>query len=215
MIARMAVEPVRPICALFLWLVFSVSLAAQTVDSKLPFVIDPNRPYVYIKFDHIGPGIQRTETESKNRIWVWLVNNCRVPIKVNENGTPDGSPRDERQIMYEVVPDVEPMHTIIGPRKGESANQQPAKDSGKREKRPSGYMSEVGSSESIPPDGKVLFSIPLNHLNEKWHVELRYEFDLPEGACCKLPEVGGEPKMVVEYGLWDLPPDAHEQFKRK
>src|SRR5271169_768657 len=83
-------------------------IGAQSADPKTSFVIDPNRPYVYLKFDHVGPGIPRDESEPKMRIWVRLMNNCRVPIVVSENGTPDGSPKEERQIMYEVVPTVVP-----------------------------------------------------------------------------------------------------------
>ena len=73
------------------------------------FVIDPNRPYVYLKFDHIGSGIPRDESEPKTRIWLRVMNNCKIGIVVRENGTPDGSPGGERQIMYEGAPTVEPM----------------------------------------------------------------------------------------------------------
>src|ERR1700693_1105008 len=61
------------------WIVI-LALAAsrssgQTVATPNSFVIDPNRPYAYLKFDHIGPGIQRNEKEPRLRIWLRLVNN--------------------------------------------------------------------------------------------------------------------------------------------
>jgi len=45
------------------------ALQAQATASG--FVIDPNRPYVYLKFDHIGNGIQREESEPTSRKENW------------------------------------------------------------------------------------------------------------------------------------------------
>jgi hypothetical protein len=45
----------------------SSQLQAQKDEGGNSFVIDPNRPYVYLKFDHIGKGIQRWESEPTSR----------------------------------------------------------------------------------------------------------------------------------------------------
>ena len=75
---------------------------------------------------------------------------------------------------------------------------------------PQGYVGEVGSTESIPSGEGILFSIPVNHLSERWHIEIPYDFDLPQRKCCRDPNVGGQPHMVVNYELWDLPPEARD-----
>lgn len=193
-------------------------VAAQTKDPHVPFLIEPNRPYVYLKFDHIGPGIPRDKREPETRIWLRIVNNCKLPIVVTENGTPDGSSKAERQIQIQVVPTFEGLvlsgsTSDVGskPKKEPPAPQlsvQPAE-------MPSGYMSEGGSLESIPPGKQILFSVPVNFLSNKWHLEIPYTFDLPSGVCCRDPGIGGQPRMVISYSLGDLPPQAIAQIQGK
>jgi hypothetical protein len=216
----MATARAAAVCSLTVLFIVSLArLGAQSLDRKTSFVIDPNRPYVYLKFDHVGPGIPRDEHEPKMRTWLWLVNNCNVGIVVIENGTPDGSPKEERQIMYEVVPTMASnglpsFGTTVGDLKPkqEKAGESASNDS---ETIPQGYMGDVGSSESVAPGGRVLFSVPVNHLSKRWHIEIPYTFDLPRGKCCRATDVGGEPKMVIEYGLWDLPPDSQAEIHQK
>jgi hypothetical protein len=208
------------VCSLILLFIVSLArLGAQSLDRKTSFVIDPNRPYVYLKFDHVGPGIPRDKDEPKTRTWLWLVNNCNVSIVVNENGTPEGSPKEERQIMYEVVPTVVASFGVgsFDPTGGKLKSKQEKPDesaSSDSEKIPRGYMEEVGSSERISPGERILFSVPVNHLSERWHIEIPYDFDLPKGTCCRATDVGGEPKMVIEYRLWDLPPDSRAEIQQ-
>lgn len=76
-------------------------------------------------------------------------------------------------------------------------------------------MVEIGSSESIPPGESILFSIPMNHLSERWHVEIPYDFELPQGRCCRDPKVGGQPHMVVDYEFRDLPPDSRREIQTR
>jgi hypothetical protein len=77
-------------------------LRAQARGAK-SFLIDEKRPFVYIEFDHIGPGAPWSPDEPASRIWLHLRNNCRVPIVVLANGVPDGSPKDEVGVMHDVV----------------------------------------------------------------------------------------------------------------
>src|SRR5260370_10401896 len=46
------------------------------------FLIDPSKPYVYLKFDHIGNRERLPGEESSEGLWLRLVNNCRIPILV-------------------------------------------------------------------------------------------------------------------------------------
>ena len=72
-------------------------------EARSEFLINVNRPFVFVKFDHIGPSVPRSEDEPNLRIWLPLTNNCRVPILVRANGAPDESPKDEVGVQYEVV----------------------------------------------------------------------------------------------------------------
>ena len=189
--------------------------ARAQATPKVDFVIDPNHQYVYLKFDHIGPGIRRDGHESATRVWVRLMNNCNVPIVVGENGTPDGSPKDERQIMYKVVPTIMPnlifSSNLPG---GGSKEDRPKLANEATEKIPRGYMEEVGSTEIVAPGEGILFSIPLNHLVEKrWHVEIPYTFDLPRGKGSHDDNAGGEPEMVLAYDWYDLPAKSRAALK--
>jgi len=75
---------------------------AATVRPEPGFTIQPG-PIAYLKFDHIGPGIPRGADEPAQRIWLRLVNNCRLPIVVGTISVPDGSPKGEEQLMNESV----------------------------------------------------------------------------------------------------------------
>src|SRR5271156_2378847 len=77
------------------------ALQAQTTASG--FVIDPNQPYAYVKFDHIGKGVKRSDEEPDLRIWLRLTNNCRLPIMVRTTGVPDGVLKDETGVMDIIV----------------------------------------------------------------------------------------------------------------
>ena len=73
------------------------------VSERVDFVIDENKPFVYVRFDHVGTGEQRSEDESTSRIWLRIVNNCRFPIVLRTTGVPDESPKEEVGVMYEVA----------------------------------------------------------------------------------------------------------------
>ena len=40
--------------------VLGMPLLSQTTKTRTKFLIDENRPFVYVKFDHIGPGTPRS-----------------------------------------------------------------------------------------------------------------------------------------------------------
>lgn len=53
------------------------------------FLINPNKPYVYLEVDHVGPREPRVPDEPNIGIWLRLHNNCIVPITVFTFGVPD------------------------------------------------------------------------------------------------------------------------------
>jgi hypothetical protein len=186
---------------------------AQKTDDGSSFVIDANRPYAYLKFDHVGKGTQREESEPTSRIWLRLTNNCRLPITIRTFGVPDGSPKDERGVMdiivaierpqgtgHVIMPDgTEPLLPIV---------------KAKPEDLPHGYWFELGSSQSIPPGRALLFSVPINHVGPQWSFEIPFEFEVAKGKFPRDPSVGGFPKMVFHYTMYDLPPEARREVER-
>jgi hypothetical protein len=217
--------PLRTSQTVVAWLLLLATLCSlgQTAGTVNSFVIDPNRPYVYLTFDHIGVGIRRDEGEPSSRIWLRLVNNCRVPITVSTFGVPAGSPEGETGVMDEVVHvivsgvpvGVRMPETTLPPPLGPTTPEQRASTPAKADEMPSGYMSEVRSSESIQPSEDVLFSVPTNHVSKRWYFEIPFHFDLPIGKGPRDENIGGEPRMVVTYSMWDMPSKYRADFEQK
>ena len=138
--------------ALSLMSAWSVCLHAQNLSWGKDFVIDENRPFVYVRFDHVGPGEQRSDDESTSRTWLRLVNNCRFPIVLRTTGVPDESPKEEVGVMYEVVanPVVEGMVLLQPPVTADSSTppsgNEDERSSAQSEstKMPKGTMFHVG-----------------------------------------------------------------------
>jgi hypothetical protein len=115
--------------------------------------------------------------------------------------------------MYEVVANPVAQGMVIlspEPTKGQSTprtgneNEKPLARSESTE-MPKGTMFHVGSAQVLPPSKNILFSIPVNHLGKKWHIEIPFTFDLPAGKGPHDPNARGEPILVIEYSMWDLP----------
>src|SRR5260370_6871256 len=188
----------------------AIWLQARVEGAAEDFIIDSNSPFVYYRFDHIGKGMPGDEEEAATRIWLRLTNNCGVPIVVSTFGVPPGSPKDEEGVMYEVVP------TVVGPVPVMIGNEQQPSPELKAEDMPKGYMFDVGSSESIHPGESVLFSVPMNHFGNRWQIEIPFQFDLPKGKGLRDPNLwGGQPKTVLEYSLYDLPPKYQTEVEMK
>jgi hypothetical protein len=198
----------------------SASLLAQTTKIDKDFLIDVNRPFVYVKFDHVGPGIPRSPTEPNSRIWLRLKNNCRLAILVRANGVPDDSPKGEVGLEYEVVANRASRGMVFistpdahKPETGETGSARSADT--QSEGIPRGYMEEVASSVSIGPGQEILFSMPINHLSERWHVEIPFDFELPAGKGPLSSNTVGLPIMAVHYTVWDLPRNSQAEVLKK
>lgn len=74
------------------------------------FVIDQSKPYVYLKFDHIGPRKPVQDGEGNTGIWLRVVNNCSIPIVFASFVMPKGNPGVG--LMDEVV-DTDPILQIF------------------------------------------------------------------------------------------------------
>ena len=179
--------------------------------SRAPrFVIDENRAYVYLRFDHVGNGVKFSDDEPTQRVWLRFVNNCRVGIVLRTFSAPDGSPKDEVGVMHRIVKDSQFWITTDEPElEAEDA------EAHQEAKMPGGYYFDLASAETIPPGKSLLVSVPVTHLSKLWHVEIPYTFDLPPGKGPRRETVGGEPSMVLRYSGWDLPEAVRQQLKMR
>jgi hypothetical protein len=215
-------------------LLASCGAIAQDKPKPDSLVIDPSRPFVYLKFDHFGSGKTWGEDEVPFRIWFRLVNNCRHTIQVRTFGGPDNAlgvmdrvVQNEKPFMVvesENAPTLIPLGGMLPeiptsgtPQAAPAAQAKPAKVQPSREpmKMPYGYESEVSSEMDIPPGTEAYFSLPANHLSETWHFEIPFTFKVPRGHCCRTEDVGGEPLIVLRYDLEDLPERVQSKLKKR
>jgi hypothetical protein len=215
-----------PTILILLTLMISAGVAhAQEQVAKRPadFVIDPGRPFVYLQFERIGPA--RSGDEPIDRMWLRLINNCDVTILVRAFGAAHGHSfdaatmgatrehsDDEIGVMDDVVPNPESYARMSLAGSDGKVQQFPApiEDQGKM---PRGYSWDFYASVSVAPGQHALFSLPVNHISKKWHIEIPFEFDLQTRKGPREPIVGGQPHMVLEYGLWDLPPEQQREVE--
>ena len=175
------------------------------------FVIDENRPYVYLLFDHVAKGVKFSDDEPTQRVWLRFVNNCRVGVVLRTFGPPEGSLKEEVGLMHQVVKDVQFRIREVEP-EPPTLNATEAEPK-QAETMPGGYYFDLGSAETIPPGKSLLFSVPVSHLSKSWHMEIPYEFDLPSGKGPRPEMIGGLPSMVLEYSGWDLPDAVQQKLK--
>jgi hypothetical protein len=198
-----------------LFLIFSSAAFGGNppAGEKVDFLIDADKAYVYLLFDHVGKGVRYFSDEPDTRIWFHLMNNCRMPIQVHTFSMPDGSLKGEIGVMHFLV--AEQLRGVVVTSEAVPLEGTAEASGAVAEKKlplPQDYWFEVGSWETIRPGESILFSIPTNHLSEKWHIEIPYKFELPT-KCCRPENVGGETKMVLLYGKWHLPPEVAKQLK--
>ncbi|MGA9463366.1 MAG: hypothetical protein WBV28_11280 [Terracidiphilus sp.] len=192
----------------------SLTQAQTAQDDGHTFLRDPNNTFVFLKFDHLGTGVRRTESEPSTRIWLRFVNNTNIPIQLQAYGTPQGSLRGEVGVMDNVVLDP-PMLTIT------SDIDPPARAKRKGElessKMPVGYLSEVSGGVTVAPGDSVLFSVPISHIgygDSGWHMEIPFKFGVPRGHGARDPLTGGEPILTLWYSHYDLPDEAKAALEK-
>lgn len=207
----------RTTFALAVFIVITFTPAQPQVQSgnlAQEFIVNRGRSFAYLQFDHIGKGIPFNENEPSYRIWFRLVNNCRVPIVVSTFGVPDGSPRDEAGVFHNVVADPEMIGYSGGTIFESGTSPKPAQSPVAAGPMPNGYDGDVSSTATLGASESLLFSIPINHLSPKWHIEIPFRFELLHQRPHHYEaNIGGQPRMVITYWLSDLPADARKQIE--
>jgi len=135
----------------------SVCLHAQN-RSKEKITLVTNKPAVYIAFQRIGLGGQINENDSKERVWLRLVNNTKWSIYIGAFEIKDST-------------EIGLFHEVESNRKILSDEDFPDV--------PMGYRSGHARSPDIElKSGKSInFSIPRNHLAENLKIKIDFSFD--------------------------------------
>jgi len=119
------------------------------------FVIDHSQPYVYLKFDHIGPRRSYAEGEGNTGIWIRFVNNCRIPIVFMGEPAAAGAPGV--LIGDEVLPVQRSLQVIVDTPQKTETKKQPTKQSAGQ--KPAPYVFENYSTETVEPGDELLFTM--------------------------------------------------------
>lgn len=187
--------------AFLLAFAFSTSVIGQQPVSD--FVLNSSRPYVYVRFDHVGPRKPLHEGEGEVGLWLRIVNNCRVPIKVPTFGLTTGDPGVG--VLDEVVSNAVAVSVSSEP---DELNPSTDKASA-ASSRPQGYSAEVFSMTRILPGKDILFSVPLNHVSDQWFMRVRFVLDVDK------PSLGTGPYTYLNFFKGQIPPSALDGTQTK
>jgi hypothetical protein len=177
-------------------LVFPLLVANAFAQNKSvqDFVIDQSKPYVYLKFDHIGPRRPIRTGESNTGLWLRVVNNCRIPIVFPGFEMPPDVPGVG--LMDEVLWN-EPILQIATP---DELKQIQRRERLRKSKHiPEGYSSETSGVMKVQPGTEMLFSVPLNHVDNDWYMRVKFALDLDK------PSVSAGPFTYLPFYQEDIP----------
>jgi len=172
---------------------------------KQEFVIDASKPYVFLKFDHVGPRKPIRQGESTTGIWLRVVNNCRIPI-VFEGF--DGTPGERGVVLLdEVVANETILQIYSSPNSDLQVESEPVPQTSesdrsaipKTKQEPNGYTSELPGIYRVAPGKELLFSIPRNHISTAWYMRVKFALDLNRSS------VSTGPFTYLPYHEADLP----------
>lgn len=184
-------------------IVFAFSTCMIGQQPVPDFVLNPSKPYVYVQFDHVGPRKPLYKGEGEVGLWLRIVNNCRVPIKVPTFGLTTGDPGVG--LLDEVVPDAVAVSVSSEP---DELNPSTGKAS-TASSHPQGYSAEVFSMTRILPGKDILFSVPLNHVSDQWFMRVRFVLDVDK------PSLGTGSYTYLNFFKGQIPPSAPDGSQTK
>ncbi len=169
---------------------------AQPVPVRENFLLQTDRPMVYLHVDRVGEGSPEEDGKTHLRVWVTLHNNCALPIRIRTYGAPAGDASDSVGVMDTLVP--RKVRYVLTPEE--------EKELGPKRAMPFGAWYDVGSSEVIEPGKQLHFSLPRDHFSKRWEIRIPFHFDLPPGKAPRDDNAwGGYTEMFLSYSFEDLP----------
>jgi hypothetical protein len=181
-------------CILCLLMIMTLAARAQNLATN-DFVVDKSKPYVYLRFDHVGPRKPVQDGEGNVGLWIRVVNNCRIPIVLQSFSMPPGTAGVG--IFDEVVENEPTLQVFSTPQEGKQIQRDERLRKAKH--KPHGYSSETSGVVRIQSGSEILFSVPLNHVDEDWHMQIRFALDLLNSSM-----VSG-PFTYLPFYEWDIP----------
>ena len=198
---------------LLLSVVLQAPSMAQAGDKSNQFLIDVNRPIVYLHVVREGPGSPVELGVRHERIWMEFHNNCVLPVEIKTYGADPADPPEAVGVMDQIVPN--PVFKVIA--SGDGVASEP---STKKREMPSGTWSDVGSLDTIEPGESLTFSLPIEHFGKEWSIHIPFTFGLPAGKGPRDDKAwGGETEIFVVFSFFDLPealkPSVEKVLKRE
>jgi hypothetical protein len=70
--------------------------------------------------------------------------------------------------------------------------------------KPEGYSSETAGIVRVQPGEDILFSVPLNHVDDDWYMRVRFALDLDKSS------VAVGPFTYLPFYKWDIPKESRQ-----
>jgi hypothetical protein len=184
----------------FLFFLCTIGAIAQEIDPS-NFVIDQSKPYVFLKFDHIGPRKAAQHGEENIGLWLKVVNNCRIPIVLGGHNALAGDPG--YYIDDEVIEEAPSMITYVKTEKEMEIGNKSGKKTMKS--KPLGYSSSVAGVIRIQPGEDVLVSFPINHVDDDWYLRVKVALAINKSS------IAAGPFTYLPFFIYDIP----KQFRTR
>lgn len=190
----------------FFFVIFYCSTYSQSVtQNKIKkevskFKIDETKPTVYLEFSHLGTDKPWFVGDSKERVWLKMVNNTPNSIYIKKFTLKDNNQTGLYYLVEKVIkvnngPLIEEVKILTN----EFDSDIPK---GYRRGHSPSPFSELLSGESI------MFSIPNNHITKDLRIRIEFKFDW-EFLSNIDTSLYSEPKHSIFFSFYDL-----EQFQR-
>jgi len=176
-------------------LLFAISAFSQDLKPS-DFIIDSSKPFVYLKFNHIGLVKPNPDSTAENYLWLKVINNCRLPIVFSSQGPLPGYPGVS--IEDEVVEQEQGIQVISNLDMEDFDKHQELRKERLKHK-PQGYSFEVSGVVHVQPGKEIIVSFPLNHVDDFWYLRIKFAFDLNRSSA----SLG--PYIYLPFYKWDIP----------
>jgi hypothetical protein len=153
-----------------------------------------------LKFDHIGLVKPNPDSAAENYLWLKVVNNSRIPITFRAQGPPPGYPGVS--LENEVV-EQEPVRLFAySPQELDNFKRQEKLRKEHLKHKPLGDSFEVSGGAIVRPGEELLFSVPLNYVDDDWYLRIKFALNLDRSSS----SIG--PFTYLPFYNWDIPKDA-------
>jgi hypothetical protein len=178
----------------FLLFALAPGLFGQSLSSN--FVIDKSKPFAYLVFDHIGPGNASSGVGRSERIFLRVVNNCRITILFKSEGPADAIPG----ALFEDEVIAEPQGIqVISDKEMESFEQKQRLREKALKRKPDGETFEVSGAFRVEPGKDALFSVPRSHVGPFWFLRVKFALDVGPSS------VAVGPYTYLEFHNYEIP----------